>query len=333
MMRKFKKILLIFLLLSSFFLLSCKHAVEEKEKIQKVGLLVEGTVRDQGWGTKAYTGLLNIQSKYDVDIFYKEGITSQQIAERAIEEFQNKGVNLIFGNSSAFGTFFNALSQKYPDIHFVSFNGNANNKNTTSVILDGYSMGFFGGMVAGYMTKTNTIGVVAAFENESEVQGFADGAKFENKHVKVLTKYVHSWDDREKASLLLEQLLSQNVDIVYPTGNGYNLEVIEKTKEKGLYAIGFATDRTDLGDGNVLTSTIQDIVKLYAYTAKKFNEGDLSAGNIYFGMKDNFTSLGEFSEHVDKEFILKINKEINDFKKSGKLPNGQKVEEYEYDNK
>ncbi|GKU81778.1 BMP family ABC transporter substrate-binding protein [Niallia sp. NCCP-28] len=288
---------------------------------------------DQGWGTKAYTGLLNIQSKYDVDIFYKEGITSEQIAERAIKEFQNKGVNLIFGNSSAFGTFFNALSKKYPNIHFVSFNSNAKNQNTTSMILDGYSIGFFGGKVAGYMTKTNIIGIVAAFENQPEVQGFTDGAKFENKQVKVLTKYVHSWDNREKASLLLEQLLSQNVDIVYPTGNSYNQEIIEKAKAEDLYSIGFATDRTDLGDGNVLTSTIQDIAELYAYTAKKFNEGDLSAGNMYFGMSDNFTSIGEFSEHVDKEFILKINKEINDFKKSGKLPNEQKAEDNEDDNK
>lgn len=330
-MLKFKKLLLISLLFSSFFLFACGHA-EETGKIEKVGLLVKETVSDQGWGTKAYTGLLNIQSNYDVDVFYKEGITSQQIAERAIKELQNKGVNLIFGNSSVFGPFFNALSKKYPDIHFVSLNGNAKNKNTTSLILDGYSMGFFGGMVAGHMTTTTKIGVIAAYESQPEVQGFIDGANYENKQVKVLTEYVHSWDDRERASALLEQLLAQNVDIVYPTGNGYNLEIIERTKEKGLYAIGFATDRTYLGDGNVLTSTIQDIAKLYEYTAKKFNEGDLPAGNIHFGMKDNLTSLGEFSELVDKKFIVKINNAINDFKKSGKLPNGKKVEGYKNDN-
>jgi len=331
-MLKFKRILLSFILFSSFFLLSCGHA-EEKGKIKNVGLLVEGTISDQGWGTKAYTGVLNIQSKYNVDVFYKEGITSQQIAERAIAEFENKGVNLVFGNGAAFSTFFNKISAKYPDIHFVSLNGDAENSNTTSLILDGYSMGFFGGMVAGHMTNTDVIGVVAAMEGQSEVEGFINGAKYENKQAKVITKYVHSWDDGDRAGILLEQLLAQKIDIVYPTGNSYNLEVIERAKEKGLYTIGFATDRTNLGDGNVLTSTIQDIIQLYAYAAKKFAENGLPAGNLYFGMRDNVTSLGKFSKHVDKTFITKINDAITDFKKSGKLPNGQKVEEYEYDNK
>ena len=93
-------------------------------------------------------------------------------------------------------------------------------------------MGFFGGMVAGHMTKTNNIGVIAAFEWQPEVEGFYDGALYENKDVEVSIKYVGHWDDDSKAFQMLDELLANQIDVVYPAGDGFNVPVIEKSKRK-----------------------------------------------------------------------------------------------------
>ncbi len=321
-MNKLKLMLSFFIVLSTFFLASCGQA-DNKGQLKSVGLLVSGTVTDQVWGTKGYKGLLNIQSKYNVDVYYKEYVDSLALTESAVEEFKHKGVNLIFGHGSEYAEFFDILSKKYPDIHFISFNSSANNENTTSASFDGYTMGFFGGMVAGHMTKTNIISVIAAFDTQPEVQGFKDGAMYENENVKVLTDFVQSWDNREKALKLLDTAIANEADIIYPAGDGFNVDIIEQVKAKGLYAIGYVSDQSDLGKMTVLTSTVQDVSEMFDILASDFNEGKLKSGNISYGMKENVITLGKFSPSIDAAFIEKINQGIKQYKQTGKFPSKQ----------
>src|SRR4051812_26745081 len=260
------KILLLCLL---FFLTSCGQ-VENQGELKKVGLLVPDTINDQGWGTKGYRGLLKIQDLYDVDVYYKESMNSQTVVERAVKEFSKKDVNLIFGHGHEFDGYFTKISQKYPNIHFITFNGDAKNANITNLNIEAYAMGFFAGMVAGHMTKTNHIGILPAFEWQSEVKGFYDGAKFQNDQVQIEVNYIYDFDDDERALQILDKMMANNCDIIYPAGNGYSVPVIEKIKEKGLYAIGYVSDQSDLGNNTVLTSTIQDVDVLYEMVAEKF---------------------------------------------------------------
>ncbi|CAM3772181.1 transcriptional regulator Med [Aeromicrobium ponti] len=308
------------LLLCLLLLVSCGQAISTG-KLEKAGLLVPDTVNDQVWGTKGYKGMLKIQSQYNVDVYYKEGMNSEMVVERAVKEFDQKGVNLIFGHGNEYAEYFNNISKKYPHIHFVSFNGNAKNENTTSLNFEAYAMGFFGGMVAGHVTKTGTVGVLAAFEWQPEVEGFYEGANsINNKNVNVEIQYVGNWDNEEKAIKLLDNLIFKNADVVYPAGDGYNVPVIEKLKEKGLYAIGFISDQSDLGESVVLTSTVQHVDVLYEVVAEKFNKGELKSGNLSFDFQDEVISLGKFSPIVDEDFKKELNAAIEEYKKTGKLP-------------
>lgn len=72
-------------------LLSSCGQVFSGGQLQKAGLLVPDTINDQVWGTKGYKGLLKIQSTYDIDVYYKEGMNSQLVVERAVKEFSKKG--------------------------------------------------------------------------------------------------------------------------------------------------------------------------------------------------------------------------------------------------
>ncbi|MBD1383037.1 BMP family ABC transporter substrate-binding protein [Metabacillus arenae] len=311
---------LIFIFLCLFLLSGCGQP-SFTGKLEKVGLLVPETISDQVWGTKGYKGLLTIQSKFNVDVFYKEGMDNRLSVEKAVDDFHQKGVNLVFGHGSEYESFFKDISKKYPDIHFVFFNGDAKGENVTSLNFEAHSMGFFGGMVAGEMTKTRKVGVIASFEWQPEVDGFREGAHYQNDQVDVEVKYVKHWDDIDAALKILDQMIVEGVDVVYPAGDGYNVPVIERLKEEGLYAIGFISDQSDLGEGTVLTSTIQDVDKLYELVAQQYNKGSLKSGELSFDFSDNVIELGEFSPHVDEEFKQKIMKDIDTFRKTKKLPN------------
>lgn len=319
--KRMQKILACFgmILLCLFTLSACGQTLRTGE-LKKAGLLVPETVNDQVWGTKGYKGMLKIQSHFNVDVYYKEGMNSEAVVQRAVKEFDQKGVNLIFGHGNEYADYFNRLSKEYPDIHFVSFNGNATQENTTSLNFDAYAMGFFGGMVAGHMTSTDHVGIIAAYEWQPEVEGFYEGAVFANHDVNVDIKFVWQWDDDERALLLLDEMLHNDVDVIYPAGDGYNVPVIERIKENGLYAIGYISDQSDLGESTVLTSTIQHVDSLYELVAEQFNKGKLESGNLTFDFQDDVISLGEFSPLVDQEFIDTINKMIETYKETGKLP-------------
>ncbi len=308
----------VFIILLSLF--GCGQPIASGE-LEKVGLLVTETIDEKVWGTKGYKGLLNIQSELDVDVYYKEGMKDEKSIREAIEEFANNGVNLIFGHGSEFAINFNEISSEYPDIHFVMFNGEANGENVTSLNFDSNAMGFFGGMVAGEMTKSNKVAVLAAYEWQPEIDGFFEGAYYQNENVDVGIEYVQDWNDTEVALTLLDQMIADGVDIVYVAGDGYNIAVIEKLKEEGLYAIGFVSDQSDLGKGTVLTSTVQHVDKLYEVVAKDFNNGKLENGDLYYDFKDGVISLGTFSPLVDEEFKSTVMESIEEYKKTGLLPN------------
>ncbi|WP_066054788.1 BMP family ABC transporter substrate-binding protein [Robertmurraya korlensis] len=310
----------VFLLLSLTFLTSCGQPMSSGE-LKKVGLLVPETINDQVWGTKGYKGMLKIQSRFKVDVYYKEDMNSEAIVERAVKEFDQKGVNLIFGHGNEYGPYFNKLADKYPEIHFVSFNSDAQKENTTSLNFEAYAMGFFGGMVAGKMTKTNEIGIIAAYEWQPEVKGFLEGALFQNKDVDVQIDYVGHWDDDEKALSFLDHMVKKKVDVIYPAGDGYNVPVIEKIKENGLYAIGFISDQSDLGESTVLTSTVQHVDRLYELVAEKYSKNVLESGNLSFDFQDGVISLGKFSPDVDEAFEEEITALITKYKETGELPN------------
>lgn len=289
-------------------------------KLKKAGLLIPDTINDQVWGTKGYKGLLKIQSQHNIEVYYKEGMNSQLVVERAVKEFDQKGVNIIFGHGNEYAEYFNQLSPSYPHIHFVSFNGDAENTNTTSLNFEGYAMGFFGGMIAGHMTKTNVIGIIAAYEWQPEIEGFYEGANYENPQVDVMIEYVGNWDDARKAIELLNKITAKGADVIYPAGDGYNVPVIEQVKEKGHYAIGYISDQSDLGESAVLTSTIQHVDVLYELVAERFDKGELKSGNLSFDFQEDVITLGKFSSDVDQEFINNINTAIAEYRKTGELP-------------
>lgn len=312
---KFVAALLCMLLLSA----GCIHS-EPAGKISSVGMLVPESVSDQVWGTLGYKGLLNIQSDFGVNVYYKESVLNKQAAARSIEEFERKGVNLVFGNGNHFVDYFNELAPDYPNIHFVSFNGHATEKNTTSMSFEGHAMGFFGGMTAAHMSRSKTIAVIAAYDWQPEIKGFIEGAKYEDPEVNVIVQYTEDWDNAGKALEKLDAVTGDGADVVYPAGDGFNVPIIESIKTMGLFAIGYVSDQSDLGESTVLTSTVQHLDKLYEIAAERYAEGKLSSGDLSFGMKEGAITMGKFSPVVDKAFQVKAEKLINEYKRTGKLP-------------
>lgn len=289
--------------------------------LQKVGLLLEGNIDDQAWGEKGYQGLLSIKEEFDVNVEYKEGIIEEKEIKEAVDEFVEDGVNLIFGHSSAYGKTFFEISQEYPDVHFVYFNGTYYSDNVTSLTFNSHAMGFFAGMLASEMSETDQVGIIAAYQWQPEIEGFYEGVKYQNPMTEVNMDFIYDWNEYQIALEMYEKLKQQGVDVFYPAGDAFSQQVIKAASEDGLFAIGFVSDQHDIGPKTVLTSTVQHVDKLYTLTADQFSEGELEGEILTFDFKDNFITFGEFSPEVPEDFQHTLEQAIENYKNTGLLPN------------
>ncbi|KEF38333.1 nucleoside-binding protein [Schinkia azotoformans MEV2011] len=313
-----KKLLLI---LATFILLvtACGQPATNLSTT-KIGLLLPDTINEPIWGNKGYKGLLLIQSALKADVYYKESMKTRMEVKEALDEFEEEGVNLVFGHGGEYGPFFEELHNDYPNMDFVYFNGNFTAENVTSIKFESHAMGFFGGMVAAEMSKTKHIGVISAFNWQPEVEGFVKGAEYQDPNVVVDVHYTKSWSNKEKALKAYSEMEKTGVDVFYPAGDSFNLPVIEAVKEDGHYAIGYVSDQLDLGESTVLTSTVQHVEGLYKLIATQYIAGKFQHGIKTFDFGDDVISLGDFSSEVPDELKVEVNKAVELYKLTGEFP-------------
>ncbi|GEL76891.1 BMP family ABC transporter substrate-binding protein [Tenuibacillus multivorans] len=300
-------------------LLSSCGEVFERGQLNNVGLLLEGTIHDETWGKGAYLGVLNIKDEHNTSVITRENVTTLRETEEYVKDMKRQGVNLIFGHGAEFGKYFEQINEYYPNVHFVYFNGNSFDQNITSIHFDGYEMGYFAGVLSAKMTDTKEIGVISAYQNQSEVQGFYEGVKDTDSSIDLHLRSVFNWYDEQRAMLFLNDLIDEGIDIVYPAGDGFNVPIIEKASEHNIQSIGYINDQYEIDPDTVLTSTIQDLEKIYLEVANQYDEGELTPGVISYSFDNEYIYLGRYGNEVPEGVREDINESINHYIETGRI--------------
>lgn len=295
----------------------------DKRNIQKVGMLFEFETHTLPWDQRGYDGLLMIGDEFDADVYVKERIQTENEITAAVEALTAKDVRLIFGHSHFYGRYFTEIADSYPNTHFIYYNGGYYADNVTSINFDSHAMGFFGGMVAGKMTETGEIGIIAAYEWQPEVEGFYEGVKFQNPDANVHINFINDWDASEVAVKIYGQMKDKGVDVFYPSGDAFSNDIVKLAGEDGLYAIGYVENQGAVDERTVLTSTIQHIDQLYLLATELYQKNKLEGGVMMFDFEDGVISLGPFSPDVPEEYAQYIMDLIEQYKETGLLPNEQ----------
>ncbi|ADH99046.1 BMP family ABC transporter substrate-binding protein [Salisediminibacterium selenitireducens] len=298
----------------------CSNPVQSVDDL-KVGLLLSHNVDDQGWNQEAYQSILRLQSEHDVTFIVKENIHAPSSIRQSVEELTNEEVDMIIGHSHMYESVFTEVADQHPDTHFVGLNAHLQGDNLTGLHFEGYAMGYFAGMLASEMSEAGKIGAIAAFPFQPEVRGFAEGAEFnKGNDIKVIIEFTESWTDVSRALAYFRLMEQSGVDIYYPAGDGFHVEVVEEIKASGLKAIGYVGDQIDLGEQVILTSTVQQVGAVYEYTIEEFKRDELNTGNLYFDFQENAISMGEYGSAVPDDVINWLEEHIDHYTDTGELP-------------
>lgn len=116
--------------------------------------------------------------------------------------------------------------------------------------------GYLAGALAGLLTESNVIGVVAGREDVPPVvryvNGYEAGAKSVNPDVEVLRVYNSSFDDPAKGASDAQQMLGEGADVVFGAGGITGSGGVRAAAEAGAWAIGVDQDQyaTIFGGGS-----------------------------------------------------------------------------------
>jgi basic membrane protein A len=291
----------------------------------KVALVLPGSVSDASWNAGAYNGLKWLEkNRNDVEIAYVEEISNEK-AEAAFINYAEEGYNIIFAFGSEYTANLIKVAKQYPRVYFANTDqteGLTLPANVTTFAADQREASFVVGALAGYLSKSGKVGTVEGFESpdlSSNTVNYFAGFKYVRPTGTTLNSYVGSWSDVEKAKQTAIAQIEQGVDFIYASGDAIGLGIIEASKEKGVYVVGYGTDLNELAPKNIVTSVIWNVGVTFNAIVDDIKNGAFSNKIYYHGLEKGAVVLADYHGTVDSETAAKV-EELKKKIESGGVP-------------
>jgi basic membrane lipoprotein Med (substrate-binding protein (PBP1-ABC) superfamily) len=229
-------------------------------------------------------------------------------AERIMREYAETGKYNIIWAHSTFADQVKAVYQDYPEILFAYTGGGNYPLGQNAYYFTTYltEPSYLIGMLAGLLTKTNTIGTVTAFPNErinTASNAFVAGARSVNPEVKFKISYIESFYDPPKAKDAAYAQIAAGVDNLY----AQSLGTFEACREKEIYCYGAYGDQHEMAPDVVVTSSMlswdgatRTLIDAWWDHAAFGKPYDAPMKPLYFEMADGGSDLAPFYEFEDK---------------------------------
>jgi ABC-type uncharacterized transport system permease subunit/basic membrane lipoprotein Med (substrate-binding protein (PBP1-ABC) superfamily) len=284
----------------------------------RVGLVTDvGKIDDGTFTQYAYQGMMRAAEEFGLETTYIEGARPGD-EEGNILKLIEAGYQLIITVGARLGDAVERLSKEHPDTNFVTIDYAPYPRvsNVMGLLFSEDQAGFLAGALAGYMTESNVLGVVAGDQIPPVIKfrkGFANGAKHVNPKVQVLGEYIESFTDPQKGRSAAQSFIEQGADVIFGAGGETGSGGVRGAAEQGVWAIGVDQDEwfTTFDNGRapgadrLLSSAIKRMDNAVYTAVRRTVEGKFKgeavlfhAGNQGIGLAPYHAAEGAIPEEV-----------------------------------
>ena len=272
-----------------------------KTEALKVGFIYVGPVGDAGWTFAHDNGRKHIESKFGdkIKTTFVEKVPEGADAERVIRDLVSQGNKLIFATSFGFGDVMEKVAKDHPDVKFEHATGYKTSTNLRVYEAKFYEDAYLAGVVAGNMTKTNTIGFVGSFpipEVLRNINAFTLGARSVNPKVVTKVVWVNTWFDPPKESEAAQALINQKADVLLQ--NTDSTAVLQTAEKNGKYAFGWDSDMSAFAARAHLGSAIVNWGPYYEKAVNDVLSGTWKTADTKWGTKEGANDLIKVADVV-----------------------------------
>jgi basic membrane protein A len=285
-------------LVSFFALTACGGAATGGAHALSLGMVTDtGGLGDKSFNDSAYAGLERAKADFGATISVQQSKSAADYQPN-LTVLADSDADEIFAVGYLMNDDLTAVAKNYPNKHFAIIDAVNSQPNVASVTFREQDGSFLAGALAAMMTKTKTIAFLGGVDSpllEKFEVGYAAGARQIDPNVKVLVKYVGSFEDVASGKELASVAYDAGADIIYIAAGKSGLGAIDETRARpGVYAIGVDSDQDDLAPGKILTSMVKHVDVAVYTVAREVHSGKVPSGAVELGLKDNGVGLTAF---------------------------------------
>jgi len=275
----------------------------------KVAFAYVGPVGDGGWSYAHDTARKALEKEYGDKIVtsFVESVPESADAERVLRDMASQGNKMVFGTTFGYMEPMLKVAADFPDVKFEHATGYKTAANMRTYDSRTYEGAYMAGVIAGAMTKTNTLGVVGSVpipEVIRNIDSFTLGAQSVNPKITTKVVWVNEWFSPPKETEAATSLINGGADILFQ--NTDSPAVLKTAQEKGKRAFGWDSDMSSYGPKAHLASSIINWGPYYIKTVKDQLDGTWTTGSSWWGVKEGTIDIVSIADDVPAEIKAKI---------------------------
>jgi simple sugar transport system substrate-binding protein len=275
----------------------------------KVAFAYVGPVGDAGWTyahDKARKALVT-EFGDKVQTTFVENVPEAADAERVLRDMVGQGNTLIFGTTFGYMEPMLRVAKESKDVKFEHATGYKTSDNLRTYDSRTYEGAYMVGVIAGAMTKSNTLGVVASIpipEVIRNIDSFTLGAQSVNPKVTTRVVWVNKWFDPPKEGEAAQTLINQGADVLMQ--NTDSSAVLQTAEKAGKYGFGWDSDMSKFGPAAHLASAAIDWAPYYKKAVRDVLEGTWKSSQSWWGVKEGAIDVVSLSAKIPEETKQKL---------------------------
>jgi len=275
----------------------------------KIAFAYVGPVGDGGWTFAHDNGRKAIEKEFGdkVQTSFVESVPESADAERVIRDMASQGNKLIFGTTFGYMDPMGKVAADFKDVKFEHATGYKTAENLRTYDSRTYEGAYMAGVIAGKMTKSNTLGVVGSVpipEVVRNINSFTLGAQSVNPKVKTKVVWVGDWYKPAKETEAATALINGGADVLFQ--NTDSSAVLQTAEKMGKRAFGWDSDMTSYGPKAHLGSAVINWAPYYIKATRDVLEGTWTTGQAWWGVKEGAIDMVSIAADVPEESKKRI---------------------------
>ncbi len=300
----------------------------------RVGLVTDvGKIDDQTFNEAAYKGMARAAKELSLRTSFIETLQPTDY-EKNIQRFVSEKYEIIITVGFMLGDATKKMALKYPKVRFaiVDFAFDPPVENLVGLVFAEDQAGFLAGSLAGLMTKSKIVGVVAGMEIPPVVRfrkGFEAGVNRICPDCEILSVHIDSFTDPARGKAAALSQIDEGADVIFGGGGTTGSGAILGAARAGAWVIGVDQDEYMTtfkqgkapGANRILSSAMKRVDNAVYESVKRAVQGGFKGGTAMFDAANGGIGLAPFHEakaSVPEAVKTKLEK-IAEGLKSGKI--------------
>ena len=243
---------------------------------------------------------------------FKRGVTNDDtlldwIQKCSGDGFSGQGNKLVFGTTFGYMEPMLKVAADNAGIKFEHATGYKTAPNMRTYDSRTYEGAYMAGVIAGSMTKTNTLGVVGSIpipEVIRNINSFTMGAQSVNPKIKTKVVWVNEWFNPPKETEAATALINGGADVLMQ--NTDSSAVLQTAEKMGKRAFGWDSDMTAYGPKAHLGSAVINWAPYYIKATKDALDGKWETGQSWWGVKEGAIDMVSVAADVPEAAKKKV---------------------------